>query len=86
MDTIFDHDPTPEELERVYQIRSQDDMDRYLRTAATGSDTQLGEIARLYLDRGQMERAVQYLAAIKDPAYRATIELAYLHPDLIEEA
>ncbi|SMC28536.1 hypothetical protein SAMN02746041_03277 [Desulfacinum hydrothermale DSM 13146] len=86
METIFDHDPTPEELETVYNVRTEEDLARYRRTLATGADTQLGEIARLYLHRGDHQRAARYLADIRDPGYRLTLEMAYLHPDLLPEA
>jgi hypothetical protein len=86
VETIFDHEPTPEELALVFNIRSREDLDRYKRTMARGADTQLGEIARLYLHRGMEDRAAQYLASIRDPGYRFTLELAYLNPDLLAEA
>lgn len=86
METIFDHNPTPEELAIVFGIRSQDDLGRYKRTMALGADTQLGEIARLYLHRGMKDRAAQYLDSIRDQGYRFTLALAYLSPDVVDEA
>jgi hypothetical protein len=83
METIFDHGPTSEELALVFNIRSDEDLDLYRRTMAGDADTQLGEIARLYLHRGQPDRAAQYLASIGDPSYRWTLETAYLAPDLL---
>ncbi|MEJ5366584.1 MAG: hypothetical protein WHS86_15930 [Desulfosoma sp.] len=83
METIFDHDPTPEELDLIFNIRSSEDMESYRRMMAGDADTQLGEIARLYLHRGQPDRAAQYLASIDDPSYRWTLEMAYLAPDLL---
>ncbi|SMC24653.1 hypothetical protein SAMN02746041_02079 [Desulfacinum hydrothermale DSM 13146] len=85
METIFDHDPTPEELEVVFNVRTEEDLIRYRKTLAAESDTQLGEIARLYLHRGDPQRAARYLAHIRDPGYRLTLQSAYLHPDLIQE-
>ncbi|MBC7359701.1 MAG: hypothetical protein H5U10_14310 [Desulfacinum sp.] len=85
IETIFDHDPTEEELDLVFNIRSKEDLHRYKITLARSQDTQYGEIARLYLHRNKRERARHYIDRIRNPVYRFTIEQAYLYPDLADE-
>jgi|GEM_PF-1077568 len=81
VETIFDHDPTPDELASLFNIRTAEELDVYKRTLARGTDTQRAEIAKLYLHRGMREKAVQYIDSIQDPQYRFTIRQGYLYPD-----
>lgn len=67
METVFDHEPTPEELKYLFLAgRSRDE---YL--ASHGDqETEYGNIYALYMIRGNREKALEYLNRIRDPKQR----------------
>ncbi len=64
METIFDHNPSPEELR--YLFLSGQSKEEYLQSR-TDQENEYGNIYALYLLRGKREQALQYLERIRDP-------------------
>jgi hypothetical protein len=64
METIFDHNPSPEELR--YLFLPGQNKEEYLATH-TDPEAEFGNIYALYMLRGQRETALQYLERIRDP-------------------
>ncbi len=64
METVFDHDPSQEELK--YLFLSGKSQAEYL-TSHQDQETEYGNIYALYMIRGNRERALHYLNRIRDP-------------------
>ena len=64
METLFDHNPTPEELK--YLFLSGMTREEYL-ASIRDLETEFGHIYALYMIRGQREKALEYLHRIRDP-------------------
>ena len=68
METIYDHNPTDEELISITgSVRSLEDY------SAMDQQTETGRIYRLYKLRGDSVNAALYLSQITDPLYRRDI-------------
>ena len=64
MESLFDHDPTAEELRFLFLegvVR-----ETYLATPRD-EETEFGHIYALYMIRGRRDRALEYLERIRDP-------------------
>ena len=73
METLFDHAPTPDELEALLGTSAiTREVHESLKLSA---DTENGYLARLFMLRGDSAQAQEYLGRIPDPAYRFEIEL-----------
>jgi len=64
METVFDHNPTPEELKFLFL--SGQSKEEYL-SAHEDQETEYGNIYALYMIRGNREKALEYLNRIRDP-------------------
>lgn len=64
MDTLFDHNPTPEELR--YLLLTGPELEQY-RAAKNDPETEYGNIYALYMIRGDKEKALEYLNRIRNP-------------------
>jgi hypothetical protein len=64
IETLFDHDPTAEELR--YLFLSGMTREEYLSTPRD-AETEFGNIYALYMIRGKREKALEYLERIRDP-------------------
>ena len=67
METLFDHDPSAEELR--YLFLSGMTREEYLATPRD-PETEFGHIYALYMIRGRREKALEYLERIRDPKAR----------------
>ncbi len=67
METIFDHDPSPEELK--YLFLTGQSKEEYANTNRD-QETEFGNIYALYMIRGNREKALEYLNRIRDPKQR----------------
>ena len=67
METVFDHDPSSEELR--YLFMSGMSREEYLATHSD-QETEYGNIYALYMIRGNREKALEYLDRIRDPKSR----------------
>ena len=77
METIFDHNPTADELTILTgSIVTGPEYTAVPRDA----QTELGRIYGLYTLRGDAVRAGEYLARIADPLYRHDLSTSDLHP------
>jgi hypothetical protein len=64
METVFDHQPTPEELR--YLFLTGLDVEEY-RATRQDQETEYGNIYALYMIRGDRTKALEYLEKIRDP-------------------
>ncbi len=64
METLFDHDPTPEELQFLFLAGQT--REKYLETQRD-QETEFGNIYALYMIRGNREKALGYLHKIRNP-------------------
>lgn len=64
METIFDHNPTPEELR--YLFLPGQDAESY-KASHTDQETEYGNIYALYMIRGDRQKALDYLERIRNP-------------------
>jgi hypothetical protein len=64
METVFDHNPTPEELR--YLFLSGQDPEAY-RASHQDQESEYGNIYALYMIRGDRVKALEYLERIRDP-------------------
>ena len=64
METVFDHDPSAEELK--YLFLSGQSKEAYLATH-DDQETEFGNIYALYMIRGNREKALEYLNRIRNP-------------------
>jgi hypothetical protein len=71
METIFDHNPTREELENICGETVTRENHMMWQTA----DSLYAEIYWLYEIRGDMATAGKYLDKITDPQYRSDVQL-----------
>ena len=67
METVFDHEPTPEELK--YLFLSGRTREEYLESHVD-QETEFGNIYALYMIRGNREKALEYLNRIRNPKER----------------
>ncbi len=67
METIFDHDPSLEELK--YLFLTGQSKEEYA-NANRDQETEFGNIYALYMIRGNREKALEYLNRIRDPKQR----------------
>jgi len=67
METVFDHEPTPEELKYLFLSgRSPEDH----LAAIVDQESEYGNIYALYMIRGNREKALEYLNRIRNPKER----------------
>jgi hypothetical protein len=64
METVFDHNPTPEELR--YLFLAGQDADAY-KASHTDQEAEYGNIYALFMIRGDRPKALEYLEKIRDP-------------------
>ena len=64
METVFDHEPTPEELK--YLFLSGRSREEHL-ASNVDQETEYGNIYALYMIRGNREKALEYLNRIRNP-------------------
>jgi hypothetical protein len=64
METVFDHDPSQEELK--YLFLSGQSSEEYL-SSHQDQETEYGNIYALYMIRGNREKALEYLNRIRNP-------------------
>jgi hypothetical protein len=67
METVFDHEPTTEELK--YLFLSGRSKEEYL-ASHVDQETEFGNIYALYMIRGNREKALEYLNRIRNPKER----------------
>jgi hypothetical protein len=67
METVFDHEPTAEELK--YLFLSGQSREEYV-ASHTDQETEFGNIYALYMIRGNREKALEYLNRIRNPKER----------------
>lgn len=67
METVFDHEPTAEELK--YLFLSGRSKEEHLASKAD-QETEYGNIYALYMIRGNREKALEYLNRIRNPKER----------------
>ena len=67
METVFDHNPTAEELKYLFLTGMT--REEYL-AAHSDQETEYGNIYALYMIRGNRERALEYLNRIRNPKER----------------
>ena len=70
METIFDHNPTREELTNL--LGSAIPREEYF-AAATNQESEYGELYRLFMLRNDPARAGRFLDLITDPIYRLNV-------------
>lgn len=67
METVFDHEPSPEELKYLFLAgRSKEEH----LAGRLDQETEYGNIYALYMIRGNRERALEYLNRIRNPKER----------------
>ena len=64
MESLFDHNPTPEELR--YLFLEGTSRAGYL-ASPRDEETEFGHIYALYMIRGRRDKALEYLERIRDP-------------------
>ena len=64
METLFDHNPTPEELKYLFLTGMT--REEYL-ASPRDFESEFGHIYALYMIRGQRDKALEYLSRIRDP-------------------
>ncbi len=64
METVFDHQPTAEELR--YLFLTGQSVEEY-RATHQDQETEYGNIYALYMIRGDRAKALEYLEKIRDP-------------------
>lgn len=67
METVFDHNPTAEEMK--YLFLTGQTREEYL-ASHDDQETEYGNIYALYMIRGNREKALEYLNRIRDPKER----------------
>lgn len=67
METVFDHDPSAEELK--YLFLSGKTREEYM-ASHEDQETEYGNIYALYMIRGNREKALEYLNRIRNPKAR----------------
>ncbi len=82
METIFDHGITQDEARKVFGLETPEDLQWY-KERDLSHNTRMAAIAMLYLSRGNLEAAKEYIERIQDEGYRLSIRMALLHPDLV---
>ena len=64
METVFDHDPSPEELKYLFLAgKSKEDY----ASSHEDQETEFGNIYALYMIRGNRDKALEYLNRIRNP-------------------
>ena len=67
METVFDHEPTNEELKYLFLSgRSKEEYS----ASHVDQETEFGNIYALYMIRGNREKALEYLNRIRNPKER----------------
>ena len=64
METLFDHDPSEEELKFLF--REGVSREQYV-SIPRDLETEYGQIYALYMIRGRRDKALEYLDRIRDP-------------------
>jgi len=64
MESVFDHNPTAEELR--YLFLADQDPETY-RATHTDQEAEYGNIYALYMIRADRQKALEYLEKIRDP-------------------
>lgn len=77
METLFDHNPTQEELSRLFG--DSPPTREFHASLELGADTENGFLFRLYSLRGEEQKAQDFLGRIQDPQYRFDVALKDVH-------
>lgn len=75
-ESIFDHDPTPEELD-LFGINSEEDVAYYAGLIKKHGKPNYVTLARLFHHRGKDAEVKKYLSKIEDPQLRFDTEYGF---------
>lgn len=75
-ESIFDHNPTSEELD-LFGIRGESDIPRYAKLVKEEEEPNFVDLARLYHHRGKDAEVEKYLSKIEDPQLKFDTEYGF---------